>query len=157
MRAATAAGEGPPMSAHTSAGPTPVQTSRRDAAESEHGVGWVTFAGIMLAIAGTLNVIYGIAAIDTANVYVGETEFVFGDLNMWGWFLLFVGAAQFATAFGIWNEAQWARWLGVLSAGVNAILQLLFLPGFPLLSLAIFTLDILVIYGLVQYGGRRTA
>ena len=145
------------MSTHTSAGPTPARAARDEVYESAHGTGWITFAGVMLAILGTLNVIYGIAAIDNANVYVGDTKYVFGDLNTWGWFLLFVGAAQFAVAFGIWSQAQWARWTGVFVAGANAILQLLFLPGFPLLSLALFSLDVMVIYGLVQYGGRRTA
>lgn len=140
------------MSAHTSAGPAPARTAAR--AEETTGGGWVAFAGIMLAIVGTLNVVYGIGAIDDAHVYVGETEYVFGDLNTWGWFLAIIGAIQFVAAFGVWNRAGWARWVGVGSAGGNAILQLLFLPAFPLLSLALLAIDILVIYGLVQYGQR---
>ena len=140
------------MSAHPSAGPAPAESAVR--AEATHGGGWLTFAGIMLAIVGTLNVVYGIGAIDDAHVYVGETEYVFGDLNTWGWFLAIVGAIQFVAAFGVWQRAQWARWVGVGSASGNAILQLLFLPAFPLLSLSLLALDILVIYGLVQYGDR---
>jgi hypothetical protein len=145
------------MSAHTSAGPAPARSAGgARAAESAHG-GWVAFAGAMLAIVGTLNVIYGIAAIDDANVYVGDTKYVFGDLNTWGWFLVIVGAVQFVAAFGIWNRAQWARWVGVLSASGNAVLQLLFLPAFPLLSMSLLALDVLVIYGLIAHGGRRSA
>ena len=76
------------MSTQSSAGPAPARTERRALEhESEHGQGWVTFAGIMLAVLGILNVIYGIAAIDNANVYVGDTKYVFGDLNLWGWLL----------------------------------------------------------------------
>ena len=41
------------------------------------------------------------------------------------------------------------------AAGSNAIVQILFLPAFPLAALAIFGLDILIMYGLVAYGGRR--
>ena len=142
------------MSAHT-AGPTSVGPAARDTIDTgSHGGGWIAFAGTMLAIVGTLNVIYGIGAIDDANVYVGETQYVFGDLNTWGWFLAVVGATQFVTAFGIWNGAQWARWVGVGSASVNAMLQLLFLPAFPLLGLALMSLDVLVIYALIQYGGK---
>jgi hypothetical protein len=132
-------------------------TARRETAEPE-GSGWVGFAGAMLAILGTMNVIYGIAAIDEANVYVGDAQYVvFSDLNTWGWFLVGVGAVQFLAAFSIWNRTSWGRWVGIGSASVNAILQLLFLPAFPFLALSLFTLDILVIYGLVAYGGRRTA
>ncbi|MBI5103455.1 MAG: hypothetical protein HZB46_00415 [Solirubrobacterales bacterium] len=142
----------------TSAGPAPTRSARAaEAHDAEHGSGWVAFAGTMLAIVGTLNVIYGIAAIDDANVYVGDAKYVFADLNTWGWLLLIVGAVQFLAAFGIWNRAPWARWIGVLSASGNAILQLLFLPAFPFLSLALLAIDVLVIYGLVAYGGRRQA
>jgi uncharacterized membrane protein HdeD (DUF308 family) len=144
------------MSAASSADPAATASARRaDVHESEHGRGWMTFAGVMLAIVGTLNVIYGIAAIDDAHVYVGDTEYVFGDLSTWGWFLVILGAVQFVAAFGIWNRAQWARWIGVASAGGNAILQLLWLPAFPFLALSLLAIDILVIYGLIQYGGRR--
>ena len=30
-----------------------------------------------------------------------------------------------------------------------------FIPGFPLLSVTLFAVDVLVIYALVTYGGRR--
>ena len=144
------------MSATSSAGPAPSRPHRQaEVVESQQGRGWVAFAGTMLAIVGTLNIIYGIAAIDDANVYVGDTQYVFADLNTWGWFLAIVGAVQFVAAFGIWNGAQWARWTGVVAASGNAILQLLFLPAFPLLSLSLLAIDVLVIYGLIQYGGRR--
>jgi hypothetical protein len=141
------------MSAHTTAGPAPVRSGDR-APVTETGGGWVGFAGTMLAIVGTLNVVYGIGAIDDARVYVGGTQYIFGDLNTWGWFLVLVGAIQVVAAFGIWNRAAWARWTGVVSASGNALLQLLFLPAFPLLSLALLAIDVLVIYGLIQYGGR---
>jgi hypothetical protein len=146
------------MSTESSAGPASTRTERRPREyESDHGAGWITFAGIMLAVLGILNVIYGFGAIDSANVYVGDTKYVFGDLNLWGWFLVLVGAVQFVAAFSIWNGTSWGRWVGIASAGTNAILQLLFMPAFPLLALCLFAVDVLVIYALVQYGGRRAA
>jgi hypothetical protein len=138
-------------------GAAPPREGSRHAARVTEGSGWVTFAGTMLAILGTLNIIYGIAAIDDSRVYVGDTTYVFGDLNTWGWFLLFIGAVQLLTAFGIWNGNELARWVGIAAAMGNAILQLLFLPAFPFLAMSLFALDILVIYGLIAYGGRRTA
>jgi hypothetical protein len=125
--------------------------------DDQAGTGWVTFAGVMIAIAGTLNVIYGIAAIDSANFFVRDVNYVISDLNTWGWVLVVVGAIQVLVALGIWAGNQLARWLGVLAASVNAVVQLLFLPAYPFLALALFTLDLLVIFGLIAYGGRRTA
>jgi hypothetical protein len=109
----------------------------------------------MLAIIGSLNVVYGIGAIDDANVYVGDQRYVFGDLNTWGWFLVCFGALQVVAAFSVWNRTGWGRWVGIASAGGNAILQLLWMPSFPLLALSLFAVDVIVIYALIQYGGRR--
>jgi hypothetical protein len=44
---------------------------------------------------------------------------------------------------------------GVLAAVVNSIVQLMWLPAQPLAALALFALDLLVIYGLVRYGTQR--
>jgi hypothetical protein len=123
------------------------------------GEGWMTFAGIMLMILGVVNVIGGIAAIDDANFYIGNAEFQIGDLNTWGWVVMLTGIAQVLTAFGIWARNQFARWLGVGFAAINMFAQLLMIAAFPLWSLAIFSVDLLIIYGLVLYGQRadRTA
>jgi hypothetical protein len=139
------------MSTTSSAG----REGRRVETGPGHGSGWVAFCGTMLAIVGVLNVIYGIGAIDDAHVYAGEAEYVFADLSAWGWFLVIVGAVQVIAAFSIWNGSEFGRWIGIGSAGANAILQLLFMPAFPLLSLALFAVDVLVIYGLIQYGGSE--
>jgi hypothetical protein len=142
-----------PVSRPPSAGAT---ASSRDGYAAE-GSGWVTFAGVMLSIMGVLNMIYGIAAIDNANFYVNDAQYVFSDLNTWGWVVAITGAVQFCAAFSIWGGTSWGRWVGVATAGLNSIGQLLFLPAYPFLALALFSVDILIIYGLVAYGGRRDA
>jgi hypothetical protein len=123
--------------------------------ESNRGAGWLLFAGVMIALASFLNIVGGISAISDANFYVGDASFQFGDLNTWGWILLIVGLMQGAAAFSIWTGGAYGQWLGVISATLNAAVQLFFLPAFPLWSLAIFSLDILVIYGLIVYGNPR--
>lgn len=123
--------------------------------EAGHGYGWVLFAGIMLMVVGMLNFIYGIAAVSNSKFYARDVTYILSDLNTYGWILLIIGAIQFCLAFAIWAGTEWGRWLGVLSAGVNAIVQLLFIPSYPFASLAVFSIDILVIYGLVAYGGHR--
>jgi len=42
------------------------------------------FAAILLVIAGTLNIIYGIGAISDANFYANNTHYVFSSLHTWG-------------------------------------------------------------------------
>ena len=144
------------MSVETSRG-----TSDRTAAYSSYpessGDGWVTFAGVMLGILSVINVIGGIAAIDDANVYVNNAHYTFGDLNTWGWIVLLTGVVQGLAAVGIFARNQFARWLGVGFASLNMLAQFLFLPAFPLWSLAIIAVDTLIIYGLVAYGSRDAA
>lgn len=121
------------------------------------GSGWVMFAAIMLMIIGVMNIVYGIAAIDDANFFVNDARYVFSDLSTWGWIILIIGITQLCAAFSIIGGTSWGRWVGVATAGGNAIAQLLFLPSYPFLSISLFAVDILIIYGLVAYGGRRRA
>ena len=121
--------------------------------------GWLVFAGIMIVIVGVLNVIYGIAAIDNANFFIANTQFILSDLATWGWVMLILGVVQLIAAYSIWNGGGFGRWFGIGVAGVNSIAALLSIPAYPFWSLAVFTLDILVIYGLAAHGGggRRSA
>ena len=48
------------------------------------GIGWVTFAAVMLGVAGVWNSIDGILAIADSRVYTNSSTFVFSDLNTWG-------------------------------------------------------------------------
>jgi magnesium-transporting ATPase (P-type) len=145
------------MSSHQAPGQQPVTRADNrsyDEYDEPRGFGWVVFSGVMIMIAGVLNFVYGIAAIAESQFYVANTHFIFSDLKTWGWIVMLVGVLQVAVAAGVWAQAQWARWTGVFIAGLSAIAQLMFIAAFPFLSVAVFTLDILVIYGLICYGGR---
>jgi hypothetical protein len=120
------------------------------------GAGWVGFAGIMILIVAVLNIIWGIAAIDGSKFFIEDEKFILSDLNTWGWIVLIVGVLQFFAAFSIWSGGGYGRWIGIITASVSAVGALLSLPGYPFYSLAVFSLDILIIYGLSAYGGQRT-
>lgn len=123
--------------------------------EGEPGGGWVAFAGVMIAIVGVLNIIYGIAAISNSHFFAHEVTYILSGLNTWGWVLLITGIVQLCASLAIFARVEWGRWVGILTASVNAIIQLVFIPAYPFGSLAMFAVDILIIYGLVAYGGRQ--
>jgi hypothetical protein len=125
--------------------------------DDSHSQGLVTFAGVMIMIAAVLNTLYGIAAIDKATFFTNNAKYVFADLKTFGWFVLILGIVQFFAALAIWQGAAWGRWFGVACASVNAILQMLWIPAAPVLAMTILALDIIAIYGLLAYGGRRKA
>jgi len=118
------------------------------------GKGWILFAGVMLGIVGVLNLITGIAAIDGSQFFVRNAKFVFSDLHTLGWFLTIVGALQIVTSVGVFLNSEAARWAGVVFAGANLILQFFFLPAHPGASLLIFFVDVIILFGLLTYGGN---
>src|SRR5262249_20128432 len=119
------------------------------------GGGWITFAAIMLGLVGTFNVLEGILAIANSRVYTAHQTFVFSNLRTWGWIVLILGVFQLIAAFSLFGGSEIARWFGVTVAGVNAIGQLYYVPAYPIWSLMLFAVDILIIYGLVAYAGHK--
>ena len=119
------------------------------------GGGWITFAAVMLGLGGTFAVLEGILAIANSRVYTGHQTFVFSNLNTWGWIVLLLGVCMLLAAFGLFSGSELARWFGVFVASVNAIGQLYYVPAYPFWSLAMFTVDLLIIYGLVAYAGHK--
>jgi hypothetical protein len=123
--------------------------------DSPGGLGWVTFAAVMLGLAGLWNSIDGILAISSSRVYTGHSTLVFSNLNTWGWIVLILGIVQLIAAGSLIAASEFARWFGITAAGLNAIGQLLFVPVYPWWAIAMFTIDILIIYGLAVYAGKR--
>ena len=73
-----------------------------------------------------------------------------------GWVILLIGIIQIIAAFSIWAGGEFGRWIGVFAASLSAIGALLSMPGFPLWSVCVFFIDVLIIYGLVAYGGHQS-
>ena len=129
--------------------------TREDAGDAVAGAGWLTFAGMMLGLLGTFNFIDGILALADSKVFTAHATYVFSDLRTWGWIVLLLGILQLVAAVAIFTGSEFARWFGIVVAGLNAIGQLLFVPAYPVWSVALFATDILVIYALSMYAGRK--
>jgi|SRR5204862_3329668 len=119
------------------------------------GSGWVGFAGVMLILVGTFNIIDGIAAIGNSKYLANEL--LFANLDAWGWFFLIFGIVQVIAGFAVFGGATWAALVGIGTAFFNAIAQLSWAHAYPVWAIAAIVADVLIIYGLVVYGGRRTA
>jgi hypothetical protein len=115
--------------------------------------GWIPFAGIMLMLVGFFNIIDGIAAISDSKYLVNQL--LFANLHAWGWFFLIWGVIQVFAGFAVLGGATWGAILGVATAFFNIIAQLSWARAYPVWALSAIVLDVLVIYALVVYGGRR--
>jgi hypothetical protein len=123
------------------------------------GLGRAVFVAILLMIAGTLNVIYGIAAVGDANFYAGNTHYVLSSLHTWGWITILLGVIQLFAGFSLFAGGAFGRVIGIVAASLGAIGALLAVGGaYPFWSLGIFAICVICIHGLVVYGeDDRTA
>jgi hypothetical protein len=117
------------------------------------GVGRAIFAATLLIIAGTVNIIYGIGALDNANIFHGGQRYIFSDLNTMGWVLIVLGIIQLAGGFSLINGNTFGRVLAIVGAGLGALGALFSISGpNPWWSLAVFFLCIYVLHGIFIYG-----
>ncbi len=118
---------------------------------AERVTGWWVFAGILLLIAGVLNVIWGIAAIGESHfVTVNGAHYVFGKLNTWGWITLILGAIEIVAGFSLFSGGTFGRWFGIFAAGLVAIGALLDIRVLPFWSICVFALSVIVLYELAK-------
>jgi len=115
--------------------------------------GWISFAGVMLILAGSLGLIFGIiAAVNDKWVVFANRGAVSLDLSTWGWVHIIVGAIVLLAGFGVFTGNILARIIGVLVALASLILNFLWLPVYPVWSVIIITIDLLVIWALTAHG-----
>ena len=122
------------------------------------GAGRTAFAAVLLLIVGTLNIIYGIGALDDANIFVDDQRYIFTDLNTMGWVLIVIGLVQLTGGFSLMAGKAWGRFVGIAGGSLGAITALLSIGGdYPWWSLGIFFLSIYVVHGIIIYGEDERA
>ncbi len=125
------------------------------------GVGRSLFAATLLLMVGFINIIYGIGALDSANVFVNDQRFIFSNLNTMGWVLIILGIVQLTGGFSLFVGNTYGRVIGIVGAGLGAIGALFSIgDGNPWWSLAVFALCVYILQGIFVYGDddiRETA
>lgn len=122
-------------------------------------VGWIAFGAMLMIMVGSFQVIMGITALFSSSYYlVGESELLVSvDYTAWGWTHIALGALAIAAAFGLLAGQMWARVVGIALAMLSALVNLAFIEAYPLWSVMVITLDVLVIYAIAAHGGEAKA
>jgi hypothetical protein len=110
---------------------------------------WIAFAGVMMVILGSLDALWGLAAILNNEVVVvgGHGALIF-DLTTWGWVQLLLGVLVGLTGLGLLVGNAVARVLGISLLAINAILQIVWFSAAPLWAFLMIILDVVIIYQL---------
>jgi acyl-CoA synthetase (AMP-forming)/AMP-acid ligase II len=102
---------------------------------SEAAVGWTWFAGIMMLLLGLFwNYIFKL------------------DVSTWGWVHLILGIVVFLASLALFQGAVWARTVGVILAGLSALVGFVWLPWYPIWGIIFIVTAVFVIWALTVHG-----
>jgi hypothetical protein len=117
------------------------------------GTGRVVFAATLLLIIGVVNIIYGIGALDNANIFVNSKRFILNDLNTLGWVLIVLGIIQLGGGLSLMAGNTFGRVIAIAGGVLGAIGALFSISdGNPWWSLAVFALCVYVVHGVIVFG-----
>lgn len=119
-------------------------------------VGWVVFAGMMLILVGTFHIVQGVVALFRDEVLlVAESGLVVDvDYTAWGWTHVIWGALAILVGACLLAGQTWARVVAVIVAALSALVNITFLPAYPIWSAIMIAVDILVIWAVTVHGSE---
>ena len=113
--------------------------------------GWIGFAGTLMLIIGSIDFFQGLIALFEDEYFVvTRSGFLAVDLTAWGWIMVIWGVLLVLAGLGLLAGQQWARWFAIVVVSLNVIAQLGFLGNsqYPLRSLTVIALNVIVLYAL---------
>lgn len=118
-------------------------------------VGWVYFAGLMLVVAGFFHILAGVVALFKHDVYVvGASNVWVLNYTAWGWAHIVGGLFAWWAGSALISGKTWARVVAVVVAILSAVASMAFVPIYPIWSILIIAVDLLVIYAVTVHGGE---
>jgi hypothetical protein len=123
---------------------TPSSTSRTTAA------GTSVFAAWLMMIVGVFQLVHGLVAlIDGRTFYVSTPNyFLTFNATTWGWIHIVVGIIVGVAGYFVLTGNVVARTVGIVLAALQALLNFIWLPYYPLWGIIVIALDVLVIWAL---------
>ena len=134
-------------------GQSPVRVPDAPISEpSGAAIGWIAFAGIIMIVAGSFQIIAGLAALINPDSFTAVDSIFEQTAESWGWWHLIVGAIVVLAGFGVFTGNVLARIVGVIGATVSAISAFVWLPIRPIWGILVIAVDIAVIWALTAHG-----
>lgn len=124
---------------------------------SDGWTGWVVFASFMMILSGFFQAIVGLTAIVKDQFFVAVPQaLITFDVSTWGWVHLVLSILVVFAGLAVLDGKVWGRTVGVLLALGSAIANLAFVPYYPVWSILVIVVDVVVIYALTVHGRALT-
>lgn len=122
-------------------------------------MGWILFAATMMIMVGIFHAIQGLVALFQDEYYqVGKNGLTLHvDYTAWGWVHIVLGVVMAGAGAGLLAGQMWARVVGVVVALVSSVVNIAFLAAYPLWSMIMIAIDILVIWAITVHGREMRA
>lgn len=118
--------------------------------EYQSSPGWAVFVAAYLAIAGILNLIWGIAALDN-KAYFTSGGLLWSELNTWGWVSIVVGAIQILGSMLVAARRAGGAVIAGCLAFFGIMLNFLSLGAYPVWSVILLVIDALIIWAVTVH------
>ena len=118
---------------------------------ADRGSGWVTFAGAYLLVAGAMNLIWGIVALNNKSAF-HESGLVWSSLNTWGWIAVVTGTFQIVAAVMIAARRFAGQWLGGVFAVVGIFVSFFSIGAYPIWSVIALVANAIVLWAVTAHG-----
>jgi hypothetical protein len=113
--------------------------------------GWLVFAGVYLLVAGTMNAIWGLAALTDRRVLL-EEGLAWSTLTTWGWVSVSVAAVQLSAGALVLARRVIGRVLAVAIAMAGLFVNFLSIGAYPIWSILALVANGLVLWAVTVYG-----
>ena len=119
---------------------------------SAWAVGGSFFAAVVMVTVGIFQFIEGLVSlIDGRKFYLTTPNYVFEfNATTWGWIHLILGIIVALAGVFIFTGNVLARGVGIFVAAVSAVANFLWLPHYPLWSILVIAIDVLVMWSLAS-------
>lgn len=116
-------------------------------------VGWVYFGGILMLVEAFFQGFLGVVALSKPDFYVVTSErLAVFNFTAWGWGHIILSILLLTAAFSVFAGGAWGRIVGSLVVGLAILTNLIFLPAYPIWSIAAIIIGSLVLYALIVHG-----
>jgi hypothetical protein len=118
-------------------------------------VGWVGFASVVMYLLGFFHIIAGFAALLNDKVYVvGQEYYWVLDKTQWGWVHIIGGLLAIWAASSLLQGHAYGRTVAVLVALTSAAANMAFIPIYPVWSIMMVVVAVLVLWAVTVHGGE---